>query len=136
MAKSPFGFNQPEESPGFLLWQTTITWQRRIKKALDAYEISHAQFVILAALLYLANQNESVNQKMLSDFTGIDKMSTSDLIATLLKKKMIKKTKKASMSSVKTQISLWILCSKKNGNFFIVPALIAFKTFTIDFIES
>ncbi len=35
MTDSVFGFEQPEHSPGFLLWQTTITWQRLIKKALD-----------------------------------------------------------------------------------------------------
>jgi hypothetical protein len=34
-AKSAFGFEVPEASPGFLLWQTTTAWQRLIKKMLD-----------------------------------------------------------------------------------------------------
>jgi hypothetical protein len=43
-----FSFDAPEDSPGLLLWQTTVTWQRQIKKALDPYDIAHAQFVIMA----------------------------------------------------------------------------------------
>ena len=91
-----FKFQKPEDSPGFLLWQITNHWQRLQRAALLKLNITHAQFVILAALLYLTNQNEPVNQKIISDLTGIDKMSTSDLISTLLKKKMIKKTKSKS----------------------------------------
>ena len=30
MSKAPFGFDKPEDSPGFVLWQTTTTWQRLI----------------------------------------------------------------------------------------------------------
>jgi len=41
-----------EDSPGLLLWQTTIFWQRMIKKALEPYGISHAQFVIMVILLW------------------------------------------------------------------------------------
>ncbi len=50
MTNPPFGFDAPEDSPGFLLWQTTISWQRMIKKALEPHDISHAQFVIMAIL--------------------------------------------------------------------------------------
>ena len=38
MTNSPFGFDAPEDSPGFLLWQTTISWQRMIKQALELYD--------------------------------------------------------------------------------------------------
>ncbi len=55
-ANSTFGFDKPEDSPGFLLWQTTITWQRLIKKALEFSGISHPQFVILAITLWFENQ--------------------------------------------------------------------------------
>lgn len=41
MSELPFGFDKPADSPGFLLWQTTITWQRLIKDALEPYDISH-----------------------------------------------------------------------------------------------
>ena len=52
MTKSSFSFDTPEKSPGFLLWQVSITWQRQIKVELDPHGISHAQFVILAVLLW------------------------------------------------------------------------------------
>ena len=56
------GFDKPEDSPGFLLWQTSITWQRLIKKALDSYDISHAQFVILAITLWFEKRSEEVRK--------------------------------------------------------------------------
>ena len=60
-----FGFDKPEDSPGFLLWQTTITWQRLIKKALDAHDISHAQFVILAITLWFDNKKQEISQSVI-----------------------------------------------------------------------
>ena len=52
MSDLPFGFDKPEDSPGFLLWQTTMIWQRQIKRSLEPYDISHAQFVIMATLMW------------------------------------------------------------------------------------
>lgn len=72
-----FGFDKPEDSPGFLLWQTTITWQRLIKKALDPYGISHAQFVILAITLWFETKNQSVTQSLVIRQSKLDKMTVS-----------------------------------------------------------
>ena len=88
-----FQFKKPEKSPGLLLWQITNHWQRLQRAALSELGITHPQFVVLAALLWLTDQDEEVSQKMISDLTNMDKMSTSDLIVNLLKKKMIKKIK-------------------------------------------
>ena len=77
MKKLPFGFNRPESSPGFLLWQTTTIWQRNIKKALEKYDISHSQFVILAVLMCLQLQNGDNTQKTLTEYTKLDKMTVS-----------------------------------------------------------
>jgi MarR family transcriptional regulator, organic hydroperoxide resistance regulator len=74
---SPFGFETPEDSPGFLLWQTTITWQRLIKKKLDAFGISHAQFVIMAVLLWFEEHQQDPTQITISRLTKLDKMSVS-----------------------------------------------------------
>ena len=87
-----FKFKKPEDSPGFLLWQVTNTWQRQQREALSKLNLTHAQFVVLAALLWLSSQTDSgVTQKQVSDFTKIDKMSISDLVTTLLQKKMLKR---------------------------------------------
>lgn len=73
----PFGFERAEDSPGFLLWQTTITWQRLIKKAVEKYQISHAQFVILAILLWFEGHNIDPNQVLLANWSKLDKMTVS-----------------------------------------------------------
>lgn len=76
MTKSAFGFAKSEDSPGFMLWQTTITWQRLIKKALDPYHISHAQFVILAITLWHEHEN-TIPQSLLIRQSKLDKMTVS-----------------------------------------------------------
>lgn len=73
----PFGFDKPEESPGFLLWQTTIVWQRQIKRALEPYDISHAQFVIMATLLWFASHQYDTTQILIINKTKLDKMTVS-----------------------------------------------------------
>ena len=91
MSNSAFGFDKPEESPGYLLWQTTITWQRRIKLALEPYKISHAQFVILAVLLWLEETDTAPIQKNLVNMTKLDKMTVSAAIKKLVGEGYIKR---------------------------------------------
>jgi len=73
----PFGFDSPEDSPGFLLWQTTTTWQRLIKKALEPHHISHAQFVIMATLLWFEANEYDTTQILIVNWTKLDKMTVS-----------------------------------------------------------
>lgn len=61
MSDLPFGFDKPEDSPGFLLWQTTMIWQRQIKRSLEPYDISHAQFVIMATLMWFEAHRYNTN---------------------------------------------------------------------------
>lgn len=75
--KSAFGFEAPEDSPGFLLWQTTVTWQRLIKKALDSYDISHPQFVIMAVALWLEEHHQDPTQVAIARLSKLDKMTVS-----------------------------------------------------------
>ncbi len=77
MKESSFGFERPEDSPGLLLWQTTITWQRLIKKTLDPYKISHPQFVILAILLWFTEKKQEPTQVLISRLSKLDKMTVS-----------------------------------------------------------
>ena len=77
MDRLPFGFDRPEDSPGFLLWQTTMIWQRQIKKALESYDISHAQFVIMATLLWFEAHNYDTTQVLIISWSKLDKMTVS-----------------------------------------------------------
>lgn len=83
-ANSAFGFDQPEDSPGFLLWQTTVIWQRLIKKALDFSGIAHAQFVILAITLWFENQGKEVSQALIVRQSKLDKMTVSQSLKKLI----------------------------------------------------
>lgn len=83
MKQEPFGFERPEHSPGFMLWQTTIMWQRRIAKVLEPYNISHPQFVIMAVLLWLQGHKEEVFQVDLIELTKLDKMTVSNSLRKL-----------------------------------------------------
>lgn len=91
MSDLPFGFDQPEDSPGFLLWQTTTLWQRQIKKALEQHDISHAQFVIIATLLWFSTHGYSTTQIKIVNWTKLDKMTVSKALKGLSTKKLVKR---------------------------------------------
>lgn len=91
MTNSVFGFDKPENSPGFLLWQTTITWHRLIKKALDPYSISHAQFVILAITLWFESKNQEVSQSLIIRQSKLDKMTVSKSLKKLVAETYVKR---------------------------------------------
>lgn len=87
-----FGFKRAEDSPGFLLWQLTNQWQQLQRNALRPLGITHPQFVALAGILWLSNLHQSgPSQNQVADFTHIDKMMMSDLVKTLLEKKLIER---------------------------------------------
>ena len=84
MTNPPFGFDAPEDSPGILLWKTTISWQRIIKKALEPHDISHAQFVIMAILLWWHGKEKDVTQIDIVTMTKLDKMTVSKSLKKLV----------------------------------------------------
>ncbi|MEI6416555.1 MAG: MarR family winged helix-turn-helix transcriptional regulator, partial [Verrucomicrobiota bacterium] len=89
MSKHPFAFDTPQASPGFLLWQTTMTWQRLIKKALEPHYISHAQFVIMATLAWFELQKKSATQVLIVNWTKLDKMTVSKSLKKLAASKLV-----------------------------------------------
>ncbi len=89
MDNLPFGFDKPEDSPGFLLWQTTMTWQRLIKKALEPYDISHPQFVIMATLLWFQAHQYDTTQILIVNWTKLDKMTVSNSLKKLVTMGMV-----------------------------------------------
>lgn len=84
MSNLPFGFDKPEDSPGFLLWQTTTVWQRQIKKALEPYDIAHAQFVIMATLMWFEAHHYDTTQILIVNWTKLDKMTVSKSLKKLV----------------------------------------------------
>lgn len=85
----PTKFSSPSNSPGFLLWQVTNLWQRRIREALKEVNLTHVQFVLLASLVRLAEEKLVISQTDLSRFAKTDIMMTSQVLRALQKKGLI-----------------------------------------------
>jgi DNA-binding MarR family transcriptional regulator len=84
-----FSFQNPDESPGYLLWQISNLWQRKMNQALDTLDLTHVQFVLLAALYWLSMSNKSVTQIDIAEHAKVDKMVTSNVLRTLQKKGLL-----------------------------------------------
>lgn len=72
----------PGESPGFLLWKVSNAWQRRQRAALQPLGLTHSQFVLLATATWFGG-TETLTQARLAELTGVDVMTTSQVLRTL-----------------------------------------------------
>jgi DNA-binding MarR family transcriptional regulator len=97
-----FSVAKAEDSSGFLLWQVTTLWQRRIRDALVQYDLTHSQYVLMASLHWLTLHNREVTQIVLSRHSKIDPMTTSSVLKTLLKKGLIRRQEHATDTRAKT----------------------------------
>jgi DNA-binding MarR family transcriptional regulator len=103
--KSPdntFSFENAEDSSGFLLWQVTNLWQREIRKALEKYDLTHSQYVLLASIHWLTLHHQEVTQIILSSHTKIDPMTTSTVLRTLQLKNLIQRQEHTKDTRAKT----------------------------------
>ena len=97
-----FSVERVEDSTGFLLWQVTNLWQREIKKALEQYDLTHSQFVLMASIHWLTLQKQDVTQILLSSHTKIDPMTTSTVLRNLQAKELIQRQEHATDTRAKT----------------------------------
>ncbi len=97
-----FSVEKSEESSGFLLWQVTNLWQREIKKALEPYNLTHSQFVLLASIHWLTLHKQDVTQILLSSHTKIDPMTTSTVLRTLQTKGLLQRQEHLTDTRAKT----------------------------------
>ncbi|UII21298.1 MarR family winged helix-turn-helix transcriptional regulator [Fulvivirga ligni] len=84
-----FQFKSPNESPGYLLGQLTMLWQRKQKRVLDPLNITHTQFVLLAALGWLGKKSDVVTQVDIATQSNSDRMMVSKVLRTLEDKNFI-----------------------------------------------
>jgi DNA-binding MarR family transcriptional regulator len=128
--KSPdntFSFESAEDSSGFLLWQVTNLWQREIKKALEKYELTHSQYVLLASIHWLTLHHQEVTQVVLSSHTKIDPMTTSTVLRTLQAKNLLQRQEHATDTRAKT------VALTEEGKKVIKQAVKAVEKFDADF---
>lgn len=81
-------FDNPQVSPGFLLWQISNKWQAEQRKALAIFGLTHVQFVLLASLTW-ATGKTSFTQKQLAMHARTDIMMTSQVVRTLEQKDLL-----------------------------------------------
>ena len=84
-----FWLEKPEESAGFLLWQITNLWQRKMNSALKKLDLTHVQFVLLAVIAWLERFDEPITQVRLAKHAKTNIMMTSKVIGTLEKKDLV-----------------------------------------------
>lgn len=84
-----FQFESADDSPGFLLWQVSSMWQRQINAGLKQFGLTHAQFVLLASLTWLASEEQPLTQVDLASHAKMDVMMTSNVLRTLEEKGLV-----------------------------------------------
>ncbi len=86
-----FEIEKAEDSSGFLLWQVTTLWQRRIKRSLDLLDLTHTQFVLLATAASLSQNGSIVTQTDIAHQSKTDRMMVSKVLRTLQSKGLIER---------------------------------------------
>ena len=85
---------QPEQSPGLLLWRTTLGWQRQITAALKPLGLTHVQFVLLTSTWWLdGKMGRTPTQRDLADHAAIDVTMTSQVLRALAAKGLVERAR-------------------------------------------
>jgi len=87
---------QPDEQLGFLLIQTSLLKQRIINAALKELDITYMQFVILAAVLELGDEDALVTQQTVAARRRLDKAMVSNITKSLIQKNLLIRDKHPS----------------------------------------
>lgn len=92
-----------DENSGFLLWQVTNMWTLQLRKTLELnHHITHSQYVIMASIYWLGEQNEEVTQILLSQFTKMEPMTVSQILKVLQKKNYINRKEHSTDTRAKS----------------------------------
>ena len=97
-----FHHKSPNDSPGYLLGQVTMLWQRKQKKCLDPLDLTHTQFAMLAALGWLSKKSDSVTQVDIANQCNADRMMASKVLRTLQEKGFITREEHKTDTRAKT----------------------------------
>ena|ERR1700740_855723 len=122
-----FHFKSPNDSPGYLLGQLTMLWQRKIKRVLDPLDLTQTQFVLLAALGWLSKKNKAVTQVDIANQSNADRMMVSKVLRTLVEKGFITREEHKIDTRAKT------IRLTTNGEVILQKALIKVENADLDF---
>ena len=125
-----FHFKSPEDSPGYLLGQLTMLWQRKLKRVLDPLDLTQTQFVLLAALGWLSKKSSTVTQIDIANQSNADRMMVSKVLRTLEEKGFLTRREHETDTRAKT-IKL-----TKNGETVLQRAIVEVENADLDFFSS
>ena len=84
---------KPCHNSGFLLWQISNMWQKRINDILSDHELTHVQYLLLATIVWMEKQDLPINQISLARQAQSHKMMTSKVVRSLVKAGLINRKK-------------------------------------------
>ena len=96
--------HEPGDSPGFLLWRTTLRWQRGITVALRPLDLTHVQFVLLASVWWLSDHSDASqppSQRQVADHAEVDVMMTSQVLRALERRGLVARAADVTDARVK-----------------------------------
>ena len=125
--KLNFNFKSPNDSPGYLLGQVTMLWQRKQKKVLDPLDLTQTQFVLLAALGWLSKKSNAVTQVDIANQSNADRMMVSKVLRTLEEKDFITRQEHQTDTRAKTTRLT------TEGEIVLQKAMIAIENADLDF---
>ena len=125
-----FHFKSPNDSPGYLLGQLTMLWQRKQKKVLDPLDLTSTQFVLLAALGWLSKKSNSVTQVDIANQSNADRMMVSKVLRTLEEKGFITRQEHEKDTRAKT------IRLTTSGEIVLQKAIIEIENADLDFFSA
>jgi DNA-binding MarR family transcriptional regulator len=128
--KIEFHFKNPDDSPGYLLGQLTLLWQRKLKRVLDPLDLTHTQFVLLAALGWLSRESDAVTQTDIANLGNTDRMMVSKVLRTLEEKGFLTRQEHQTDTRAKT-IKL-----TPNGETVLQKALVLVESTDVEFFSA
>jgi DNA-binding MarR family transcriptional regulator len=99
-----FSKARPEASLGYMFYQTSNLWQRRMVKALKPTGLTLVQLVLLAAVAWLEREDEPITQARLARQARTDVMMTSQVLKKLESKGLV--SKRPSESDTRANVIL------------------------------
>lgn len=82
-------YTNPQDSPGYLLWQVTTMWQKEVRRVLEPLDLTQPQFILLHTCLWLNerdSEGKGVTQVQIAHFANVDVNVTSQVLRALEKR--------------------------------------------------
>lgn len=83
-------YESDDASPGFMLWRVTNQWQAVMRRTLVPFDLTHVQFVLLAALTFRADPH-GTTQVDLAQSVRADPMMVSQVLRALEMKGLVER---------------------------------------------